>query len=114
MVLEKWAPVPGPLFCVTMGVSAGTQNLARKSFFHQQFLPHICVLKMIIAMWGSFEAIYVGADPPPPPAQGRLGTPTPKPPSRHGGQGGGGRESGNGPPCPPPPPNAQRAFSPAE
>ena len=37
-VLEKWGSVSGPLFCVRTDVGAkgtGTQNLARKSFFHQ-------------------------------------------------------------------------------
>ena len=36
--LEKWGSVSGPLFCVRTDVGAkgtGTQNLARKSFFHQ-------------------------------------------------------------------------------
>ena len=36
--LEKWGSVSGPLFCVRMDVGAegaGTQILARKSFFHQ-------------------------------------------------------------------------------
>ena len=36
--LEKWGSVSGPLFCVRTDVGAkgtGTQNWARKSFFHQ-------------------------------------------------------------------------------
>ena len=36
--LEKWGSVSGTLFCVRTDVGAegaGTQNLARKSFFHQ-------------------------------------------------------------------------------
>ena len=36
--LEKWGSVSGALFCVRTDVGAkgtGTQNLARKSFFHQ-------------------------------------------------------------------------------
>ena len=35
---EKWGSVSGPLFCVRMDVGAegaGTEILARKSFFHQ-------------------------------------------------------------------------------
>ena len=41
--LEKWRPVSGRLFCVRTDVGAkgtGTQNLARKIFFHQFFSPH--------------------------------------------------------------------------
>ena len=54
---QKWASVPGPLFCVRTDVAtkgAGTQILARKIFFHQKIFPHICVVKMISATWGSF------------------------------------------------------------
>ena len=50
--LEKWASVLGPLFCVRTDVGAGTQILARKRFFTPS-PPHICVVKMISAMWGS-------------------------------------------------------------
>ena len=54
---QKWASVPGPLFCVRTVVAtkgAGTQILARKIFFHKKIFPHICVVKMISATWGSF------------------------------------------------------------
>ena len=54
---QKWASVPGPLFCVRTDVAAkgaGTQILARKNFFHDKNPPHICVVKMISATWGSF------------------------------------------------------------
>ena len=54
---QKWASVPGPLFCVRTDVAAkgaGTQILARKNFFHETIFPHICVVKMISATWGSF------------------------------------------------------------
>ena len=54
---QKWASVPGPLFCVWTVVAtkgAGTQILARKIFFHKKIFPHICVVKMISATWGSF------------------------------------------------------------
>ena len=54
---QKWASVPGPLFCVRTDVAAkgaGTQILARKNFFHEKMFPHICVVKMISATWGSF------------------------------------------------------------
>ena len=54
---QKWASVPGPLFCVRTDVAtkgAGTQILARKIFFHEKIFPHICVVKMISATWGSF------------------------------------------------------------
>ena len=54
---QKWASVPGPLFCVRTDVAAkgaGTQILARKIFFHEKTFPHICVVKMISATWGSF------------------------------------------------------------
>ena len=54
---QKWASVPGPLVCVRTDVAAkgaGTQILARKIFFHEKTLPHICVVKMISATWGSF------------------------------------------------------------
>ena len=38
-------------------------------FFLKNFLPHLCMLKMISASWGSFLGMYVGlpTDPPPPP-----------------------------------------------
>ena len=54
---QKWASVPGPLFCVRTVVAtkgAGTQILARKIFFHEKIFPHICVVKMISTTWGSF------------------------------------------------------------
>ena len=54
---QKRASVPGPLFCVRTDVAtkgAGTQILARKIFFHEKIFPHICVVKMISATWGSF------------------------------------------------------------
>ena len=54
---QKWASVPGPLFCVRTDVAtkgAGTQILARKIFFHEKNFPRICVVKMITATWGSF------------------------------------------------------------
>ena len=54
---QKWPSVPGPLFCVRTDVAtkgAGTQILARKIFFHEKIFPHICVVKMISATWGSF------------------------------------------------------------
>ena len=54
---QKWASVLGPLFCVRADVAAkgaGTQILARKSFFHEKYFLHICVVKMISATWGSF------------------------------------------------------------
>ena len=54
---QKWASVPGPLFCVRTDVAAKgarTQILDRKIFFHETFFPHICVVKMISATWGSF------------------------------------------------------------
>ena len=55
--VQKWASVPGPLFGVRMDVAAkgaGTQILARKIFFHEKIFPHIWVVKMISATWGSF------------------------------------------------------------
>ena len=57
--LGKWGSVSGPLFCVRTDVGAkgtGTQILARKSFFREEIPPppHICVVKMISATWGSF------------------------------------------------------------
>ena len=39
---QKWASVPGPLFCVWPDVAtkgAGTQILARKIFFHEKIFP---------------------------------------------------------------------------
>ena len=39
---QKWASVPGPLFCVRTDVAtkgAGTQILARKFFFTKKFSP---------------------------------------------------------------------------
>ena len=54
---QKWASVPGPLFCVRTDVAtkgAGTQILAWKNFFHEKIFPHICVVKMISATWVSF------------------------------------------------------------
>ena len=41
-VFQKWASVPGPLFCVRTDVAtkgAGTQILARKIFFTKKFSP---------------------------------------------------------------------------
>ena len=54
---QKWASVPGPLFCVRTDVAAkgaGTQILARKIFFHEKMFPRMCVVKTISATWGSF------------------------------------------------------------
>ena len=54
---QKWASVPGPLFCVRTDVAtkgAGTQILAWKKNFHEKIFPHICVVKMISTTWGSF------------------------------------------------------------
>ena len=54
---QKWASVPGPLFCVRTDVAtkgAGTQILVWKNFFHEKMFPHMCVVKMISATWGSF------------------------------------------------------------
>ena len=54
---QKWASVPGPFFCVRTDLAtkgAGTQILARKNFFHDKIFPHICVVKMMSATWGSF------------------------------------------------------------
>ena len=54
---QKWASVPGPLFCVRTDVATkgtGTQILARKIFFHEKISPHICIFKMISATWASF------------------------------------------------------------
>ena len=56
-VFQKWASVPGPLFCVRTVVAtkgAGAQIFARETFFHSKIFPHICVVKMISASWGSF------------------------------------------------------------
>ena len=39
---QKWASVPGPLFCIRTVVAtkgAGTQTLLRKIFFNQKFSP---------------------------------------------------------------------------
>ena len=39
---QKWASAPGPLFCARTDVGAegaGTQILARKSFFHEKISP---------------------------------------------------------------------------
>ena len=44
--VQKWASVPGPLFCVRTDVAT---KGARTQIF-----PHICVVKMISATWGSF------------------------------------------------------------
>ena len=59
--LEKWASVPGPLFCVTMDVGAeGARQKAEHRFWPEKvfstksFSPYICVVKMISATWGSF------------------------------------------------------------
>ena len=55
--LQKLASVPGPLFCVRTVVAtkgAGTQILARKKTCHDKMFPHICVVKMVSATWGSF------------------------------------------------------------
>ena len=68
---QKWAPMPGLLFCARTVVgskTAGIQILARKKFFHSKIFPQICVAKMISLMWGSFEAMYVGVVPAPPPS----------------------------------------------
>ena len=54
---QKWASVPGPLYCARTVVAtkgAGTQIMARKTFFHPKIFAHICVVKTISVMWGSF------------------------------------------------------------
>ena len=54
---QKWASVPGPLFCGRTAVAtkgAGTQILTRKFFFQEKSFLHKCVVKMISATWGSF------------------------------------------------------------
>ena len=107
---QKWASMPGPLFCVRTDVAAkgaGTKILAGKHFFHEKSFPHICVVKMISATW-EFILSHV---PPPPPAR-QVGQRQPTPPSQHGDQGGGGLGKWVCVPSPPPPP--QSNFLPAQ
>ena len=95
----------GPLFCVTCYVSAegaGTQVLAKRKIFHQNFPPQMCSqndqrnpgIILSHTFWGR---------PPPPPLR-TAGRAPPAPPTlRHGGQGGGGWEMGLRAPLPPHP-----------
>ena len=110
---QKWASVPGRLFCARTDVAAkgaGTQILARKFFSRKNFPPHMCSqndqrdVGIILShvCWGRTH----------PPAQ-QVGQRQPKPPSRHGNQGGGGGGWANGLPCHPPPPR-QSNFLPAQ
>ena len=85
-------------------------NFGPEKFFPQKIFPHICVVKLISATWGSFEPCMLGSNPPPPPPARQVGQRQPKPPSRHGDQGGGGGGWANGLPCHPPP---QSNFLPA-
>ena len=58
--LQKWASVLGPLFCVRTDVAAkgaGTQILARKSFFHQTFPPHISLGRYRSCQHGAFSGV---------------------------------------------------------
>ena len=59
-------------------------NFGLENFFHEKMFPHICVVKMISATWGSFRAMYVGVGPPPPPGTAGRAAPahTPLPARR--------------------------------
>ena len=90
---QKWASIPGPLFCVKTDVAAkgtGTPNFDPEKLFSPNiFPPHMCSqndqrgVRIILShiCWGR---------PPPPPAAQQVGQPRPKSPSRHDDQGGGG------------------------
>ena len=114
--LQKWASVPGPLFCVRTDVGAGTQILARKSPFHEKnFPPQMCSqtdqrdVGIILShrCWGSTPR-----PPPPPPPARQVGQPRPEPPlPARRPRGGGGGQMGF-PTIPPPPPRKAMFFPP--
>ena len=103
---QKWASVPGPLFCVRTDVAAkgaATQILARKIFFSRKNVPpHMCSQNDPHDVGIILSHVCWGRPPPPPPAR-QVGQRQPTPPSRHGDQGGGGGGWRNGLPCHPPP-----------
>ena len=54
---QKWASVPGPLFWCEDGCCHQRRrntNFGPEKFFRENIFPHICVVKMISATWGSF------------------------------------------------------------
>ena len=80
---QKWASVPGPLFCVRTVVAtkgAGTQILAWKKFFHKKFPPHMCSQNDQRDVGIILSHVCWGRTPPPPPRHGRKGSPSPNPP----------------------------------
>ena len=109
---QKWASVPGPLFCVRTVVAtkgAGTQG--PENFFSLKiFPPHMCSQNDQRDVGIILSHVCWGRTPPPPARQ--EGQPQPKPPSRHGDQAGGGGGWANGLPCHPPPPAKQFSSRP--
>ena len=83
--MEKWASVPGPLFCGRTDVGAGTQNFGPKRFFSPKPpppLPHMCSQndQRDVGITLSHRS---WRGPPPPPARGTAGgaPPRPEPPT---------------------------------
>ena len=111
---QKWASVPGPLFCAGTVVAtkgAGTQILARKIFFHSKISPHICVVKDDQRDVGIIlSRVCWGRTPPPPGTAGRAAPAQTPLPARRPRRGRGGLGKWASVPSPPP----QSNFLPAK
>ena len=107
--VQKWASVPGPLFCVRTVVAtkgAGTQILARKNFSLKNFPPHMCSQNDQRDVGIILSHVCWGRTPPP--RHGRKGSPSPNPPpgtATKEGEGGVGQMGFRA--IPPPPPAKQ-------
>ena len=102
---QKWASVPGPLFCVRTVVAtkgAGTQILARKIFSLKNFPPHMCSQNDQRDVGIILSHTCWGRTPPPPGTAGRAApaqTPLPARRPRRGRGGLGKWASVQSPPC---------------
>ena len=76
---QKWASVPGPLFCVRTDVAAPEHNFwSGKVFFTKKFSPHMCSQNDQRDV-GIILRHVCWSRPPPPPAR-QVGQPQPKTP----------------------------------
>ena len=110
---QKWASVPGPLFCVRTVVAtkgAGHKFWPGKFFSLKNFPPHMCSQNDQRDVGIILSHACLGSPPPPPPAR-QEGHSQPKPPSWHGNQGGGGGGLGKWASVPIPPPPAKQFSS---